>query len=281
MQPHTLGIIGLGAVGGSIACRGARAGVARIVGWAHSARDRAAAARAGAVSEIAHDPQGVARVADLIVVATPPAATLGLLKELAQSLRQRAVYCTDVTSVKLPVVGLAQQLDLQPCFAGSHPLVDLAGSGFGAAQPDALESALVYVTPLAGGDQAGAEVADFWQRVMSAAPVTLSAERHDAILAWTSQLPRAVASALAGVLAQRGPGGVTYGRFALEETRPATDDPAAWADLFLMARRGLLEALDAMNDGLGELRAALAEGDRAAVARWLETGAEWRGRLGP
>lgn len=281
MQPRTLGIIGLGALGGSIACRAARAGVGRIVGCAHSTRDGVAAVRAGAVSEVAHDPQGVVRVADLIVVATPPTATLGVLRELAQPLRQREVYCTDVMSVKAPVVRLAERLDLQSCFAGSHPFVELTGVGFGAAEPDILESALVYVTPLAGGEEVSAEVADFWQRVIGAAPVTLSAERHDAIMAWTGQLPRAVASALARVLAQRGPGGVTYGRGALEETRPATENPAAWADLFLMARRGLLEALDALEDGLGELRAALSDGDRAAVVRWLESGAEWRGRFEP
>lgn len=281
MHPHTLGIIGLGAVGGSIACRAARAGVARIVGWAHSTKDGAAAARAGAVSEIAHDLQGVARVADLIVLATPPTATLGLLQELAQPLRCRKVYCTDVMRVKAPIVRLADRLDLQSCFAGSHPLLDLSGSGFGAAAPDALESALVYVTPLPGGDEAGAEVADFWHRVIGAAPVTLSAERHDELLAWTGQLPRAVASALARVLAEWGPDGVTYGRGALEQTRLAPENRAAWADLFLMAREGLLEALDAMEQSLDELRVALSDGDRAALVRWLEKGAGWRGRFEP
>ncbi len=279
MKPNTLGIVGLGALGGSIARQASRAGVSRIVGCAHSTKDGVAAARAGAVTEIAHDPQGVVRAADLLVMATPPATTLGLLEELAQLLRRREVYCTDVTRVKTPVVQLAERLDLQPWFAGSHPLVDLTGHGFGAADPDALESALVYVTPLAGGDAAHAEVADFWRRVIGAAPVTLSAERHDALLAWTSQLPRAVASALARVLAEKGPDGVTYGRSALEETRPATENPAAWADLFLMGRQGLLEALDAMEDGLGELRAALSAGDRDAVVRWLEAGADWRGRF--
>ncbi len=279
MKPNTLGILGLGALGGSIARQASRAGVSRIVGCAHSTKDGVAAARSGAVTEIAHDPQGVVRAADFVVMATPPASTLGLLEELAEQLRRREVYCTDVTRVKTPVVQLAERLDLQPWFAGSHPLVDLTGHGFGAADPDALESALVYVTPLAGGDAAHAEVADFWQRVIGAAPVTLAAERHDALLAWTSQLPRAVASALARVLAEKGPDGVTYGRSALEETRAATEDPAAWADLFLMGRQGLLEALDAMEDGLGEFRAALSAGDRDAVKRWLEAGADWRGRF--
>jgi prephenate dehydrogenase len=261
VKPNTLGILGLGALGGSIARQASRAGVSRIVGCAHSTKDGVAAARSGAVTEIAHDPQGVVRAADFVVMATPPASTLGLLEELAEQLRRREVYCTDVTRVKTPVVQLAERLDLQPWFA------------------DALESALVYVTPLAGGDAAHAEVADFWQRVIGAAPVTLAAERHDALLAWTSQLPRAVASALARVLAEKGPDGVTYGRSALEETRAATEDPAAWADLFLMGRQGLLEALDAMEDGLGEFRAALSAGDRDAVKRWLEAGADWRGRF--
>ncbi len=281
MRPRTLGIVGLGALGGSIGWHAARAGISRIVGFARSTKDGAAAVRAGAITEVAHDPEGVVRTADLVVMAAPPAQTLHLMERAAEQLQRRGVYCTDVTSVKAPVVQLAERLGLGPWFAGSHPFVGLEGSGFGAARPHALDNALVYVTPAAGGEGAAAEVADFWQRVVGAEPVTLSAARHDALLAWTSQLPRAVASALARVLAQRGPDGVTYGREALAQTRIATEDPQAWADLLLMARRQLLEALDAMEEGLGELRAALSAGDRRALRRWLETGAGWRERFDP
>ena len=91
MKPNTLGIVGLGALGGSIARQAARAGVARIVGCAHSTKDGVAAARAGAVTEIAHEPEGVVRAADLVVMATPPATTLSLLS------RCGTVRCTAPT----------------------------------------------------------------------------------------------------------------------------------------------------------------------------------------
>ena len=44
-----MGVIGLGAIGGSIASRAVRSGVSSVIGYAASARDRSMAARAGAV----------------------------------------------------------------------------------------------------------------------------------------------------------------------------------------------------------------------------------------
>ncbi|MBE0593317.1 MAG: prephenate dehydrogenase/arogenate dehydrogenase family protein, partial [Gemmatimonadales bacterium] len=200
MLPETLGVIGLGALGGSVAWQAARAGVPRILGNAVSTKDGAAAVRVGAVTEFVHHPEVVVRSADLVVIATSPSATVQLLRRFGPTMRERGVFCTDVTSVKRPIVRVAEELELAEVFAGSHPLVGSDASGFDAARPDRLRDALVYVSPLAGGARAAAEVADFWSRAIHAHPVTLSADQHDALVAWTSHLPHVAASALAGTL---------------------------------------------------------------------------------
>ena len=279
MRPEALGVIGLGAIGGSVAWRAAQGGVPRIIGYSPLPAEGVAALRAGAITEIAERPQRVVESADLVVLAAPPGSNLRLLRDLQDDLLRRGRLCTDVTSVKRPVVDLAQRLGLERVFAGSHPLAGTHESGFAAAKPTILEGAVVYVTPLNGGERAGQEVADFWAGACGAHPVTCDASEHDRVLAWTSHLPQAVASALAAALSRSGPRAVTVGPGARDTTRLAASDPALWHDVMLLNREALLSALDAVEGELGRLRHALTNGDGAELSAWLELGRSWRRHL--
>ena len=282
MLPRTLGVIGLGAVGGSLAWRASRRGVKRIVGYSPLPRDTVAAARVGAVTEIAHGPEDVAAAADFIVLGVAPGAALDLLERLAaQLLEGERRYVTDVGSVKGAIVERAASLGLAHRFAGSHPLVEATDVGFRSASPELLEQALVYVTPAEGEELAAREVADFWTRAVGAHPVTLAAARHDELLAWSSHLPRAVTGLLAATLAAAGPEGARYGRAALEATAAARREPAVSAEALWLNRRHLLTALGGVEGGLQELERLLREGSRSELERWLESGAAWRERAGP
>lgn len=279
MRPESLGIIGLGAMGGSLAWQAMSAGVERVIGYSPLPAEGAAALRAGALTELVDAPRRVARAAELVVLAAPPGANLWLLQDLTDIVNQRRVFLTDVTSVKQPVVRRATELGLAAHFAGSHPLAGTEASGFAAARAALYRDALVYVTPLEHGDPAAREIADFWATVCGAAPVFVDAADHDRLLAWTSHLPQAAASALAAALARSGPRAVTYGPGARAATRLAASSPALWRDVLLLNREAVLAALEGFEDQLGALRRALAAGDAAALQTWLEAGREWRRRL--
>jgi len=277
--PRTLGVIGLGAIGGSVAWSAAIRGTPRILGCCRRPKEAVAAAKAGAITEIAHGPEDVVRSADFIVLADPPGVAVELLERLAPLIRERRVICTDVASVKAPATRLASRMDLAGHFAGSHPFVGHENAPFASARPDLLEQALVYVTPTEGGDRVAREVSDFWKRAVGAQPVTLDAARHDACVAWIGHLPRAAASALAAALAERGPEGVTYARSALDATRPAANDAGRWAELLWLNREQVAGALEGVESKLEELRSLLASGSEAELRRWLEDAARWRGRF--
>lgn len=276
MFPRALGVIGLGAIGGSIAWRAARAGVPRILGFSRERKDAVAAARQGAVTEVATDPGRVAGEVELLILAPPPQATMDLLRELSSIVRDCGVLCTDVASVKGPVVRLAHELGLNEQFAGSHPFAGTHGRGFGAAEPRRFAGAPVYVIPLPGGARAGSEIADFWIRVVGAHPVMMSAEHHDDLVAQTSHLPQVLSSLLAVSLARGGPSGGRYGAGALDTTRLATGSVETWTDIFLMNRHALLRCLEGVSPILDELKHALTCADAGAVTRWLDEGARWR-----
>lgn len=280
MRPDTLGIVGLGAMGGSIAWQAVRAGVRRVLGCGRAPAEAAAAARAGALTEAATSVEFLLRESDLVILAVAPGTALDLLGAVARHLRPDAL-CTDVAAVKAPITFAAAARGLGDRFAGSHPLLHVPGGGFAAAAPDRFRGAVVYVTPATDDERPGREVADFWRGVLAAEPVVIAPAAHDAAVAWTAQLPQIVAAALAAGYAAGGPRGVTYGAAAREATRWAARDPETWRDLLLLNREAVLQALDGFDAATGRLRRALADGDAGALADWLDQAAAWRRRLEP
>src|SRR2546426_9356109 len=101
VRPQTLGLIGLGAIGGSIARQvkqpGRGDGIA-VVGWSPEPAERALAAQEGALDDAPGRASDVARAADLIILAAPPAANLSQLEEVGSLLKPRA-FITDVGPV--------------------------------------------------------------------------------------------------------------------------------------------------------------------------------------
>ena len=280
VRPHTLGILGLGAIGGSLARQAKLAGVVTVVGWSPEPLERVAAVQQGALDDAPAHAAVVARVADLLVLAGPPAANLTQLETLAPRLRAEALV-TDVGSVKRAIVALAERLGFAARFAGSHPLAGTHRKGFEASRADLFRGAVVYVTPCAGlgGDRAAREVAHFWETVLGANPVTLDAARHDAQLAATSHVPQVVASLLAHFLARQTPTGASLGPGALDTTRLAASDPCLWTEILLMNRDQVLPALRALEEPLGAVERALEAGDGPALTAWLTQAADWRRRV--
>ncbi len=277
MKPKTLGVIGLGAIGGSVAWRAASSpDVRRVVAYSPVPREGVAAVRVGAVTEFALNVERVVEAADLLVLAVPPSVTLKLLRKLGKTISERSLYCTDVASVKYPITEEAENLNLNKFFAGSHHLAGSQLSGFGAAEPEMFLGKVVYVTPLVDGETAAAEVADFWQRVMGAEPVTMNPAKHDEVLAWTSHMPQAIASALAVTLFNNGPKGVTYGNGSRDTTKRAACNIDMWADILMMNQARMLEALDGYSDEMVELRSMIVNGDEAGIRSWLEKGTRWK-----
>ncbi|HEX6668237.1 MAG TPA: prephenate dehydrogenase [Gemmatimonadales bacterium] len=277
MRPSSLAVIGLGAIGGSLAWQARLAGIGRVVGYSPSRAEGVAALRASAVTEVADSPARAVRGAELVVLAVPPGATLDLIGRLADALEPGATL-TDVCSVKAAVMARAADCGLADRFAGGHPLAGTHDSGFSAARPDRLSGCVVYVceSDSADGARTARGVMRFWEDVLEAHPVLIRAEAHDRQLAWTSHLPQAVAYALAKALADRQLGGVSYGAGARDTTRLAASSPDMWRDILLQNRDPLAEALASIESRLGDLRRLIEAGDRDGLEQYLESAREFR-----
>lgn len=277
IRPQRLAVIGLGAIGGSVAWQARRANVPEVVGVERRRPDAVAALQCEAITELADTPAQAAERADLVVLALPPRGVISLLHQAGQWAGTRAVL-TDVTSIKGPVLEAASAGGVGARFAGGHPLAGTHRTGFSAASADRFSGCVVYVVPSAepGGESAASAVGGFWRDVMGAHPVTITAAAHDRQLAWTSHLPQAVSSALARALAQSPLGGVSYGTGARDTTRLAASDPALWAEILLLNGPAIVAALEAQQEQLHELRDLIASRRAVELEQWLADAARFR-----
>lgn len=277
MRPSSLAVIGLGAIGGSLAWQSRLSGIQRVVGYSPNVSEGVQALKASAITELAETPSRAARGADLVVLAVPPRATLDLITELAPMLETGAVM-TDVCSIKSPIVRHAVDAALGDRFAGGHPLAGTHQTGFASARPDRLRGCVVYIceTGSPKGHAAAQAVASFWRHTLEASPVRIEAEVHDRQLAWTSHLPQAVASVLAKTIADRGLGGVSYGSGARDTTRLAASSPELWLDILLYNRSPVTEALRETGRQLEMLRHLIETNDIPALRQYLETAQAFR-----
>jgi prephenate dehydrogenase len=277
VRPSSIAVIGLGAIGGSLAWQARRTGIARVVGYSPAFAEAIQALKASAITEVADSPERAVREAELVILAVPPRPTIDLLGRLAPALEPNTVL-TDVCSVKRPVMTAAAEAGLGDRFAGGHPLAGTHDSGFAAAGPDRLRGCVVYVCESGSpqGHLAARAVMGFWENVLEASPVLIDAAAHDRQLAWTSHLPQAVAYALAHALADRSLGGVSYGTGARDTTRLAASSPEIWLDILLYNQSEVGEALAQTEGSLAELRRLLAAGDVAGLRRFLCAAQEFR-----
>jgi len=98
-----------------------------------------------------------------------------------------------------------------------------------------------------------------------------TAQEHDKMIAFTSQLAHVVSNAYVKSPTATGHHGFSAGSYR-DLTRVAWLNPDMWAELFLENKSNLLAELDALIHSLTEYRTAMAEDDFAALRRLLEDG---------
>jgi prephenate dehydrogenase len=256
----TVGLIGLGLIGGSLGMALRAAGLAtRVVGHDRNPSDLALAQERGAIDAQAASAADAARDADLVVLATPVLAMQGLLHEIAPVLKPGAVV-TDLASTKAAVTGWAAEAGVT--FVGGHPMAGSEKSGMAAARLNLLRGAVYIVT--AGPDIPPDAVALVEQvaRGIGARPLRMAPEEHDQAVAAVSHVPFLASTALVrnSTHDERWPAWAPIAATGYRDaTRLASGDPAMYRDICLTNAgaiapmlRALAEEITRIADGLDD-----------------------------
>lgn len=184
-----VGFLGLGLIGGS-AARALRAadGDWWVGAWTPSGTGPRQALEAGEVDAAFDSAPELLQEAELVVLAAPPLACVGLIGRLGDTWRsalQDGVTVTDVASTKVELERAARDADLP--FVGGHPMAGRETSGFGASDAALFRDRPWVVTGAqCGGDPDRVEAL---AAACGARPVRMDAARHDRLVAAISHLP--------------------------------------------------------------------------------------------
>jgi len=210
---------------------------------------------------------------DFVFVALYPEATVQYMKKYAHLIKKDAVVidCCGVKEyVCPPLFELAQRYGFH--YIGGHPMAGRQFSGFRYAQENLFDGACMILVPKQGEDINILERTKKCLVRAGFAHITVtSAAQHDEIIAYTSQLAHVVSNAYVKSPRAEAHKGFSAGSYK-DLTRVAKLSETMWTELFMENRGNLIGEIDFLIDSLTEYRDALAENDAERLMGLLREG---------
>ena len=264
----TVGIVGLGLIGGSMA-KAAHSCGHRVLGCDKAPEVMAQALAEGVLAgELTESALGEC---DLLLLALYPQAAVEHLTRWAPAVGRQCVVI-DLCGVKRAVCGPLEQLARQHGFLylGGHPMAGMEKSGYGVSRGDLFQKASMILTPAPDFPAPVLERVENWFLSLGFGRVQRSTpEEHDRIIALTSQLAHVISCAYIGSPTALGFLGFSAGSFQ-DMTRVARLNETMWTELFLENRDYLAQEIDSLAQRLAEYGGAVGQGDREALYSLLQ-----------
>ncbi|MBM79273.1 MAG: prephenate dehydrogenase [Planctomycetaceae bacterium] len=270
----TLGIVGVGLLGGSIAAAAKKRVLAqRIIGIGRNAERLQRASDGGLLDSYSTELSQAAEECDVLVFCTPVNRIIEGVRTAAASCRSGTLI-TDVGSCKAGICqSLSAELPSNVSFVGSHPIAGSEKQGFEHAKEELFSGSVCVVTPTArqlempSFDAQLSRTTRFWQ-ALGATVIQMSPEAHDLALAETSHLPHVVAAALSRALDSENRQLAATG--FRDTTRIAAGDPDLWLAILQDNRDAVLQSLARFREQLDSFQESLQNRDVEGLKKLLE-----------
>ncbi|HZJ22373.1 MAG TPA: prephenate dehydrogenase [Anaerolineales bacterium] len=276
LKDSTVGILGLGLMGGSLAMR-LKGQCARLIGFDshHPTLELALSKRiidhADALSPSLLGRgvrgEGESRMkVDVLILAIPVPSILNLIQQLP-SLISSPCIVMDIGSTKRDIIQAMSRLPENFDPIGGHPICGKEKLGLENADPNLYQNTPFVITSLTRTTKRAKSAAQQIVSASGANHIEITAEEHDSTLASTSHLPFLLSSALAHSTPQEfspliGPGFRSSSRLA--------GTPSHMMIGILKSNRDyLLNALYSFRDSLNEIESALRDEDYSQLESLL------------
>ncbi|WP_428118508.1 prephenate dehydrogenase/arogenate dehydrogenase family protein [Candidatus Poriferisodalis sp.] len=255
-SPKRAQVVGTGLIGGSVAA------ALRKSGWHVTGRDEVVAHAQRALELGCLDAVGTDTEASFWVVAVPTARLTAEVKRALAHSAAAAAVVTDTGSVKTAV----SESVSDPRFVPGHPMAGSEQEGVDGANPDMFAGAVWTLTPTDATDDHALRTC---QRVLAAFGsdvVTMTPQRHDALVAVVSHVPHLTAASLMCLADDRALDDAPLLRLAAggfrDMTRIAAGHPGIWLDICGENRDAIVSVLDELAERLAQVRDVVATADR-------------------
>ncbi len=212
---------------------------------------------------------------DLIVLSVNPRIAIKLLEEICPKLKKGATV-TDCCGNKRGIVNKMEELhEKYPDigFIGAHPMAGREFSGIQHSTAKLFEHSYVILTPVHSGIKDFEKVKGFFVAAGCEGTVLASAEEHDEMISYTSQLAHVVSSAYVKNPLSVKHAGYSAGSFR-DLTRVAKLNPDMWTELFIDNSDELAPRIGEIIENLKEYKTAIENKDAVTLRKLLESGVE-------
>ena len=266
----TVGIVGLGLIGGSFA-KAYHAAGHTVLAFDTDRSTYDFAVLSGTVNGPLTDE--TLSTCDLILIAVIPSAAVGYLKQHAAHIGPKPVVidcCGTKRVVCTACFPLAKQFGFT--YLGGHPMAGTHNSGFKYATATMFHNAPMVLVPANHND---IELLSRVKELLAPAGFNrfsvTTAEQHDEMIAFTSQLAHVVSNAYIKSPTAGLHKGFSAGSYK-DMTRVAWLAPQMWAELFLENKDFLMAELNTLIDNLRQYQDAMEHDDLPGLIQLLDDG---------
>lgn len=261
MTESTIGFIGLGLIGGSIARGLKRAdNNIKIMAYMRTRSKLEQAKEDGIVDLILDGIDESLSQCDIIFLCTPVEFNASYLKKIRPFLKEGAIL-TDVGSTKTKIHKTVTEMGMEDVFIGGHPMAGSEKTGYENSTDHLLENAYYIITPTSQNTPEQIERMRQVALALRAIPLILDYEEHDFSVAAISHLPHLIASSLVKLVKDNDGEHETMKRIAAggfkDITRIASSSPVMWEQICMTNTDNLkilmkryIESLESICDDL-------------------------------
>lgn len=268
---HSVGIVGLGLIGGSMARSIKKHTIATVYGYDLDPEAMALAADAGAID--APLTRETLQECDILLIAIAPRSLVKWVEDHADAIPTTTIL-VDLCGVKRYIYKHIAPLARENGFlyVGGHPMAGKEVSGFANSDRELYRDASMILCPDETADEESIDTLKAFFLSLGFGEIVFSTpEEHDRIIAYTSQLAHAASSAYIKSPTSRQRMGFTAGSYK-DMTRVARLDPEMWTQLFMVNRDHMIDELQELVDNLTGYLDALKADDPKLLKKLLEEG---------
>lgn len=266
-----IAVVGLGLIGGSI-CKALKQNTFHnIMGIDTDKETIAKALEQNAIDEeITPDRLNEA---SLTIICLYPEAIVDFVKQNADKFKKGTIVA-DTCGIKEYVVENCTPIleERGVYFVGTHPMAGREFSGFDYSLPDLYKGASYIITPTENTPSLAVDLLSTLASSMGFGKVVISTpEKHDKVIAYTSQLAHVVSNTYVKSPSLLDFNGFSAGSFQ-DLTRVAKLNEYMWSSLFMCNKKALLEEIDCFIEHFTQYKIAMENDDIDTLRELLKDG---------
>lgn len=268
-----IAVVGLGLIGGSMAAALRGFEDYTVTGVVRRQETADYALSHGVCDRVTMDPMEILPEADLVYLCMDPRGIVDYMARYRDVFKPGSLV-TDVGGIKTAIMEGAKVLPETVDFIGCHPMAGTEFSGIEHSFPTMFQRAHFILTP---GERSTPEHLDLMKRISAyigcSDVVVTTPERHDAIIAYTSQVMHIIALSVCDDEDLFRCRGFEGGSFR-DCTRVAALDVGLWTQLFSMNAPALTKVIRRLEENLRAYRETIESGDLEALSKKLTWSAD-------